>query len=627
VDGTRRDGDLKGRVLEVTNIVDLIGRTVTLQRRGKDFVGLCPFHNEKTPSFHVSPSKQFFYCYGCKKHGNVIDFVIERDRVEFKDALRQLAIAAGLPVSDDSQASSNRGEMQALRDANAAACLFFEKQLADARAGAAAREYLASRGFTADSIKRFRVGLAVESWDAFLSSAAARKFAPGQLALGGLVKPRENGEGFYDTFRNRLMFPIRDSEGRVIAFGGRVLPGSDDKAKYLNSPQTPLFDKGGCAFGVDLAKAKILETRTAAIVEGYTDVMMAHQFGCSNVVSILGTALTARHVALLGKYADKVVLLFDPDEAGATAVDRSVEIFLTQDKVEIAVASLPEGLVPDEFLLKHGEEGFNAILAGATDALTYKWKQLSQRFKDRANDLAGQQKAVDEYIAVLAGARQSGHVDPIRWGAALNRVSRLTGIPADLLHRRLLGRGVRQNARFVRPGGTSAPAAQAQKPKIKTPSAQDQAEATILGYLLCEPSKWVHVQKHVSPADFADALRRQLAEIYWQHQQDEGETVFNQFLTLLDEQPQLKEMAVELAQSVQIDANADIIMGPCIEYIRLQRVRCERDKREALLRQAQSGQGQAPSGTDQPTAILDEAAVLAEISEFSRIPDPRRLSV
>ncbi|MGA2230638.1 MAG: DNA primase [Tepidisphaeraceae bacterium] len=617
---------MKGRVLEVTNIVDLIGRTVALKRAGKDFLGLCPFHQEKTPSFHVNPAGQFFYCFGCKKGGNVIDFVIERDRIEFKDALRQLAVAAGLPIADDSQRSSNRGEMQALRDANAAACLFFEKQLADSK-GAPARDYLASRGFTLDSIKRFHIGLAVDSWDAFLSSPSAKKFQPGQLALAGLVKPRENGEGFYDTFRNRLMFPIRDAEGRVIAFGGRVMPGSDDKAKYLNSPQTPLFDKGSCAFGLDLAKVKITETRLAAIVEGYTDVVMAHQFGCSNVVSILGTALTARHVSLLGKYADKVVLLFDPDVAGEIAVDRAVEIFLTQDRVEISVASLPDGLDPDEFLLQRGAEAFNAILAGATDALTYKWKQLSQRFKDRSSDLTGQQKAVDEYIASLAGARQSGHVDPIRWGAALNRVSRLTGIPADLLHRRLLGRGVRQNARIARPGGTSSQAAEPPKPKIKTPSAQDQAEATILGYLLCEPSKWVHVQKHIAPADFGDELRRQLAEIYWQHQQDEGETVFNQFLTLLDAQPQLKEIAVELAQNVQIHADADIILGPCIEYIRLQRLRCERDKREALLRQAQNGPGQAQSGTDQPSAVLDEAAVLAEISEFSRIPDPRRLSV
>jgi DNA primase len=212
--------------------------------------------------------------------------------------------------------------MQMLRDAHTAACMFFEKQLAHPAAGAAAREYLATRGFNDDSIRRFHIGVALPSWDGFLSSPGAKKFAPGDLALAGLIKPRENGGGFYDTFRNRLIFPIRDPEGRVIAFGGRVMPGSEDPAKYLNSPQTPLFDKGRCAFGLDLAKEKILETKVAAVVEGYTDVVMAHQYGCTNVVSVLGTALTPRHVATMARYADKIVLLFDPDTAGDKAVDR-----------------------------------------------------------------------------------------------------------------------------------------------------------------------------------------------------------------------------------------------------------------------------------------------------------------
>ena len=231
------------------------------------------------------------------------------------------------------------------------------------------------------------------------------------------------------------MFPIRDESGRVIAFGGRVMPGSQDPAKYLNSPETPLFSKSRCVFGLDLAKQKIVETRTAVVVEGYTDVVMAHQFGASNVVSILGTAMTEQHVNMLRRFADRIVLLFDADTAGDTAVDRAVGLFLTQE-VDIAVASMPQGVDPDEYLLAHGAEGFNQLITAASDALLYKWKQLLRRFNDSGDSLTGQQKAVEEYLDVLAGARGSGPVDAIRWGRALAQVSRLTEIPVEQLNRR-----------------------------------------------------------------------------------------------------------------------------------------------------------------------------------------------
>ena len=236
------------------------------------------------------------------------------------------------------------------------------------------------------------------------------------------------------------MFPIRDENGRIIAFGGRVMPGSQDAegkasatAKYLNSPETPLFSKSRCVFGLDLARQRIVETRTVAVVEGYTDVAMAHQFGVSNVVSALGTALTEQHVATLRRFADRIVLLFDADAAGENAVNRAVELFLTQP-VEIAIASMPDGLDPDEFLLKHGAAAFDAMLASATDALQYKWRQLDKMAG--SGDLTSRQHAVEQYLTTLAETRGGGPVDPIRWGSALARVSRLTDIPVEDLQRR-----------------------------------------------------------------------------------------------------------------------------------------------------------------------------------------------
>ena len=235
-----------------------------------------------------------------------------------------------------------------------------------------------------------------------------KKFGPALLHRAGLVKQRdpEKGDGYYDTFRNRLMFPIRDEAGRVIAFGGRVMPGSDDKAKYLNSPETPLFHKSRCIYGIDLARQKIVETRTVAVVEGYTDVMMAHQFGCANVVSVLGTALTADHVSILKRYADKIVLVFDPDEAGDVAVNRALELFLSAE-VEVAVATIPNDRDPDEYLLAEGAAAWDRLISAATDALAFKWKQLAKRYAG-SDDITGRQKAVREYLDLIASARGSG---------------------------------------------------------------------------------------------------------------------------------------------------------------------------------------------------------------------------
>ena len=533
--------DYKNQVLGAVDIVELIGQTVALKRAGKDYKGLCPFHQEKTGSFHVSPAKQFFYCYGCKVGGNAIDFVMKRDRVEFIDALRTLGEQAGIPMPTRGGAGNEKAsERQVMLDACSAACAFFEKSLAHPEWGAAARGYLEKRGIGGESVKRFQVGLAVDAWDALLRSGVGRKFTPQQLAMAGLVKPRNTGEGYYDTFRNRLMFPIRDENGRVIAFGGRVMPGSQDPAKYLNSPETPLFSKGRSVFGLDLARQRIVETRTAVVVEGYTDVVVSHQYGVSNVVSVLGTAMTEQHVKTLMRFGDRIVLLFDADTAGDLAVDRAVGLFLTQP-VEIAIASMPADVDPDEFLLEHGAEGFDKMLAGAADALTYKWKQLARRFNDSGNNLTGQQKAVEEYLKTLADARGSGPVDSNRWGMALARVSRLTEISVEELNRRFAPpkNTPPQNQRGPGPNGAgpgraigpSRPAVAAGPRKVL--SAQDRAERWILGILLLEPRRWAQVQRTIGVTDFTDGTRRRLAEMYWQHQRDEGEPVFNEFLGLL----------------------------------------------------------------------------------------------
>lgn len=599
--------DFKQRVLDATDIVALIGHSVALKRRGKDYVGLCPFHQEKSPSFSVSPGKRMFYCYGCKTGGNAIDFVMKRDRIEFRDALRQLGEQAGLEMPRFGVSKQKSGEKQALLDMQSAACSYFEKLLAHPEHGATARAYLQKRQINAESIQRFQIGYAADAWDGLLRGPVGRKFQPQLLATGGLVKPRENGDGFYDIFRNRLMFPIRDENGRVIAFGGRVL--ADEQPKYLNSPETPLFSKGRCVFGLDLARQKMVETRTAVVVEGYTDVIVAHQFGVSNVVSPLGTALTEQHVSMLRRFADRIILLFDADTAGDLAVDRAVGLFLTQP-IEIAIASMPSGLDPDEFLLQNGAEAFYRILEGANDSLSYKWKQLVRQFDAGSGDLTSQQKAVEAYMQVLASARGSGPVDALRWGSALARVSRLTDIPVAELNRRFKA----QKRPPMRPepiAESAAPPMPASQP-ARPLTAQDRAERQILGILLLQPHRWHEVQRVVHLEDFAHEGHHRVAELYWNHQRDEGEPVFNEFLGTLAE-PALSEIAMLAVDEVEALDDADRVLAEALAWLdRRRRVRDEQKLLATLRRKSDS------------VSEDTEIELLKVLSESRRQPDLHR---
>ena len=679
--------DYKQRVLAAVDVVDLIGKTVPLKRRGRNYLGLCPFHSEKSPSFNVDPGKQFFHCFGCKASGNAIDFVMKRDRLEFLDAMRLLGDAAGVErphVSDRSRQQA--GQRQQLLDACSTAAGLFQRYL-QSPAGAAGRAYLAERGFTDDVAQRFQIGLAADGWDGLLRADAMRPFPPAVLAMAGLVKPRDNGGGYYDTFRNRLMFPIRDETGRVIAFGGRVMPGSTDKAKYLNSPETPLFTKSRTVFGLDLGRQKIVETRTVAVVEGYADVVMAHQYGAGNVVSPLGTALTENHVTILRRFADRIVLLFDADAAGDTAVNRAVELFLTQP-VEVAIATLPDGMDPDEYLLAHGVEAFNGVLKGAVDALSFKERQLSRRLAASGQTLTDRQRMAEEFVQVLAKAKGSENVNLLRWQMGFQSVARQVGIKESELQAMLdsaastgfrlppgdrppqsagaaqggprrgpfngggyrrqqsaveaylhpdkwagyrnkraagssYGRGSADSSGMAGPIGAAAAALRANQP-----TARDRAERWILAVLLSEPHRWHGVMDKVHVSDFTDPARHRLAEVYWQHQQDEGEPNFNEFLDVLREASadlDLATLGVELLADLDVAGGEDggpvppaVLLQEGLKLLVEDRAGDERDKLVADLRRIS---GAEPGATTSVAA----SESLRQLQERARRPDLRRV--
>jgi DNA primase len=357
----RSSDEAKEQVRNATDIVQIVGERVPLRRAGRAWKGLCPFHAEKTPSFTVNPERQMWHCFGCNRGGDVFAFVMEIDRIAFPEALALLAERAGVELP-----RAERGPMDAVRDriyqANALAADFFKASLLTP-AGEKARRYLASRGFEGAILERFQIGWAPEGWDGL--AVALGKLLPGKvLEQAGLVARRGDGT-HYDRFRGRIVFPIEVRPGRVAGFGARAVDPADTP-KYLNSPETPVYRKGGVLYGLPLARSSIRESRRVLVAEGYLDVMRLHAEGFTNAVSTCGTALTPEQARALSRFEAEAVLVYDGDEAGLRAADRALDPLL-QAGVAAQVALLPPGEDPDSFLAKLGAEALRKVLAEAPD--------------------------------------------------------------------------------------------------------------------------------------------------------------------------------------------------------------------------------------------------------------------
>jgi DNA primase len=343
------------------DIVEVVGGYVQLQKAGRHFKANCPFHNEKTPSFYVYQDKQNWHCFGaCATGGDVISFVSRRENLDFQGALRLLAERAGVELRSEPAAASRRQEVKSLQDANEAASIFFHGL---AQTSARARAYVEERGLDAKTVSDFQIGYAPQGWETLRNHLTSRGYSEAQLVEVGLLVEGDPSRPPYDRFRDRLIIPIRDDRGGVAGFGGRVLPGSDSEsqgAKYINTPQTELFDKSSILFGLDRAKDDIRRLGIAVIVEGYMDVIAAHQHGYKNVVASMGTALTERQAALLQRFAERVVLAMDADEAGKAANLRAIQVVAGADRpsraagrartLDIRVLALPRGKDPDELI-------------------------------------------------------------------------------------------------------------------------------------------------------------------------------------------------------------------------------------------------------------------------------------
>jgi len=389
------------RVLASTDIVQLIGSYLPLRPAGRYHKALCPFHTEKTPSFIVNPERQIFHCFGCGEGGDSIGFLMRQQRLSFPEAVRFLADRAGinLPARFSGASGPGRdeeGRLQLLEIHNAAAG-FFRQQLAHPTDGAAGRAYLRGRGIPESVVEQFGLGCAPASWEGLLRHLLRRDFSKEQVERAGLALARKEGGGAYDRFRNRLMIPICDSSGKVIAFGGRTLDGSDPK--YLNSPETSIYKKGAHLFGLHLAASSIRDRGLVIVVEGYFDLIALHIHGFQHSVAVLGTALTAEQIALLRRYTTRALLVFDPDAAGIAAARRSVESLLNSG-LDWRVILLPEGKDPDRFLQEQGASGFSDALEGSKDLMEFLLDRRVSGFDLISPD--GQAAAVNAVLPLLA---------------------------------------------------------------------------------------------------------------------------------------------------------------------------------------------------------------------------------
>jgi len=344
-------------IQNAADIVDVISEYVLLKKAGKNYKGLCPFHSEKTPSFTVSPDKKMFYCFGCHTGGNVFSFLMKHEGYSYPEAIKLLAERYGIELPTHEMSPEIRkqiSEREALLSVNKEAKEYFCNAL-QSSAGKEARAYLNNRGVAREIIDIFQLGYAPDGWDNLLNFFLKKRISPEMLEKAGLIIPRQTGKGFYDRFRNRIIFPITDIHGQVIGFGGRVM--DDSLPKYLNSPETPLYNKSRSLYGLNMTKRKCREEDKVFIVEGYFDLISLYQYGIQNAAATLGTALTPEHVRLLKGYANRIILVYDSDDAGIRAAHRSIEIF-EKENTDAYIMTLPPGHDPDSFLFEHGAESF-----------------------------------------------------------------------------------------------------------------------------------------------------------------------------------------------------------------------------------------------------------------------------
>jgi len=558
------------QVKEASDIVAVVGSYLSLQPAGNMYKAICPFHNDTRPSLTVDPKWQNFRCWSCGKKGDVFTFVSEFEKVSFLEARDILARRAGINLEGSPAENVKRIRLvEATKWAEAE----YQKCLFETELGERARVYLGQRKLAGPTVRAFGLGFAPAAGDWLVRQANAARQDLGDLREVGLVSDRNEGRGFYDRFRDRVMFPIRDARGQTVGFGGRILPDSpfaDRGPKYYNSSETPLFLKKELLYGLDLARNAGAAEGYLAVVEGYTDVMMAHQHGITHVVATMGTALNEAHVRQLRRFVPKVVLVFDADAGGETGVDRALELFINCD-VDLRIAVLPEGFDPCDLLVNQGAEPFRKVLANATDALDFKINHLLEAAGD---SVEARHRTADAVLALLALTPDSPNAaTQAKRELILTRlVTRIGyGLSQETLYQRLgeLREIRRRDATRIQASGPAA-----MEPAAKAGPA-DPLERELLQILLADPGLVAEVYVEIRPEELEHpGLQKLLAGLY--HLQEMGERPEVDSLRALLDNPPLSAKALELQEVGRVVADRRRALRAVLDGFR--------DRKRGLLR-------------------------------------------
>lgn len=499
-------------VRQAGDIARLVGEYVPLKRAGTRLKGLCPFHEEKTPSFSVDPERQLFYCFGCQTGGDVFKFLMLYERVKFGEAIEILAKSCGLPLPM-SQPSQPDGPRERVLKMNRVAAEFFRETLKTESLGASCRSYLTKRRLTDETVERLGIGFARPAWDALLTHLRQKRFTEKEMQLSGLVVPRKSGSGQYDRFRERVIFPIHDIGGRTVAFGGRSL--GQDEPKYINSPETPAYTKGDHLYGLDLARDAIRKADSVIVVEGYLDLAALVQAGFGNVVASLGTAFTPAQARLLARHTEKVFFSYDGDAAGAKAMLRSFDLLLEKG-FEVRVVELPDGKDPDDFIRDEGADGYGKQLREAPEYIEYLVRQ--QAVGHDLNTIDQQVAAVNAVLPQIAKLTNS-----IKRGMWASRLAESLGIEEGLVMQEL-----KAVVRDARPTMRSKPATTVGKIAA--------AEARLVSLLIGDATERKRLLEELDRTDLAGTSIRNIVDTILRMEKDGCDVSFPLVLEELKEE-------------------------------------------------------------------------------------------
>lgn len=515
--------DFKEQVRAATNIVDLVSESVALNPNGRDYKGLCPFHDDKNPSFNVYPDRQSYRCWVCNVGGDCFTWVMEIEKVAFPEALERLARRANIELPQKHRSEFGvRSQHQKTTQYEIVewAINLMQQSLRAQTEDSVVRQYVGQRNLSAETVRNFRLGYHPEDWSWLINKAKGR-FTEQQLHSVGLVGERDGGRGYYDNLVGRLIFPIVDEQKRPVAFGGRVLPGSniESPAKYWNSPESTIFLKRRTLYAFDQARDEIRTSKVAVVVEGYMDCIACHQAGVRNVVATLGTALTEDHVKFLKRFCDRVVLVYDGDQAGRDAAERSIGRFLAED-LDLRILTLTDGQDPADFLEENSKDEFENLISEAPEAWAYKLQTVTTRFG--RDSVAGRQQILNEMIDFLAAAPKLPGT--MREDLIVRNVCQRVQADELTFRRQLLETRKQNSTRrtFVRHDERTESQPETQSKSNRRLKGADLAERELLEIILTEPETTDYIRHQIGPDDYIDLQHRRLLELCFDLVAEEG---------------------------------------------------------------------------------------------------------